>query len=731
MSTDAARCPFTGPRRLFQDLAEARDSGSFPRAERFDALVVSRYDDVVAALHDPTTFSSSITVTTVSDEWREKFEGRIPASGTLLGHDNPTHDRLRSAVNTFFVPRRLQRYEPWMREQAHRLVDGFVEDGSVELKTAFGLPLPLRVISHIVGLDAERAEWIGHALAFFQGDRDLYHSTTREQKAELLFELHDYIREVMEERRRERRDDLISHVWNERDAGIEMTDFEMLSLFPGLMLAGHETSSNLICMALSHLLADRSRWEWAQRDDASRARALEELVRYESAITGMTRLVTSDTTLGGIPLAAGQRVFLAYASGSRDPARFDHPDDIDFHRSMQTAHLGFGQGIHACLGAPLARILLRVELDVLHERLPGIDLAVPYEDLEYTMVSEGRGMVGLPLRWTPAARRKTAVEAPAAESPGTVSFESFRVAAIEQVAAHVREVRLRCDGRAPRWEAGAHVDVRLPNGIVRQYSIVPGGDPSEVRIAVLKEPASRGSSRYIHDELEVGAQVGVGAPRNHFALSVAGFYLFVAGGIGITPLLRMIEEAEAAAVPWRLLYLGRSLDHMAYASALREKYASKVYVWPSDERGRFDVSTIWDRLPTRDALVYACGPDSLLSAVEATARAVDRLDHLVLERFSPRDVAYEPNTEFDVEIASTGRILSVPPDRSVLEVVNEAGANVLSTCQEGTCGTCEVRVLGGIPEHRDSVLDARERLSNETMMICVSRCAGRRLVLDL
>src|SRR3954452_17910370 len=399
-------CPFTHPRSLFQDLATTRAADGLPYAEAFGARVVSRYDEIVKALHDPGTFSSVATVPEMPSPFREMFTGRVPSRGTLLGLDNPDHDRLRAAVNTFFMPRRLTRYEPWIREQAHRLVDGFVEQGSTDLKTSFALPLPLRVIAHVVGLDADRADWIGAALGFFLGPADIHHPGTPEEKAQLLLDLHDHVLEVMAERKRDRRDDLISHVWDQRDAGVvEMTDFEMLSLFPGLMLAGHETSSNLICTGPSHLLADPARYAAAQRDDDSRAAALEELFRFESAITGMKRLVTRDTTLAGMPLQAGEHVFLAYASGSRDAGRFAAPDELDLDRSWAVPHLGFGQGVHACLGAPLARLLLRVELGVLHERLPDLRLAAPGGELQRTAVSEGRGMVALPLSWTPVPVR--------------------------------------------------------------------------------------------------------------------------------------------------------------------------------------------------------------------------------------------------------------------------------------------------------------------------------------
>jgi cytochrome P450 len=304
--TAAARCPFTDPHRLVADLADARATAGLPRSDALDARVVARYPDVVAALHDPVTFSSRPTVPDIPPPFADLLGGRVPTRGTLLGHDDPDHGRLRSAVNGFFLPRRLARYESWIRERAHRVVDGFVHDGTVDLKPQFALPLPLQVISHLVGLDPDRHAWLHRSLGFFLGPGDP-HPGTPQEKAVLLLELHDHLLELMEERRTDRRDDLISHVWDQRDSGaVEMSDFEMLSLFPGLMLAGHETTSNLICTGLSHLLADPARYEQAMQDDASRAAALEELLRYESAITGMRRLVTRDTELGGEQLHAGE-----------------------------------------------------------------------------------------------------------------------------------------------------------------------------------------------------------------------------------------------------------------------------------------------------------------------------------------------------------------------------------------------------------------------------------------
>jgi ferredoxin-NADP reductase len=283
----------------------------------------------------------------------------------------------------------------------------------------------------------------------------------------------------------------------------------------------------------------------------------------------------------------------------------------------------------------------------------------------------------------------------------------------------------------PDWEPGAHIDLELPDGALRQYSLCGRPGAAELRIAVLREDGGRGGSVAVHDRLRVGDRLRVRGPRNHFRLRPAGTLLFVAGGIGITPLLPMIEEAAHRGSDWRLLYLGRSADRMAYLDELTARHGARVEAWPSRDRGRLDLDRAWDRLPDRDGYVYACGPEVLLTGLEDSARRAGREDHLVVERFAARPAVHGPNHAFEVVLARSGAVVAVAEDDTVLDAVNRAGAGVLSTCREGTCGTCEVRVLDGVPEHRDSVLSLEERLAEETMMTCVSRCRGRRLVLDL
>ncbi|MFR0356021.1 PDR/VanB family oxidoreductase [Streptomyces sediminimaris] len=278
----------------------------------------------------------------------------------------------------------------------------------------------------------------------------------------------------------------------------------------------------------------------------------------------------------------------------------------------------------------------------------------------------------------------------------------------------------------PAWQPGAHVDVLLGPELERQYSLC--GDPADRsawRVAVLREPAGRGGSARVHEQVGEGDKVRVRGPRNHFRLEPAARYRFVAGGIGITPILPMLAAAEAAGAEWTLLYGGRTRGSMAFVQELA-RYEGRVTVVPQDESGLLDLDAALADLPD-GTLVYCCGPAPLLDAVEERCPA----ERLRVERFTPKEQPAGDNGAFEVELAQSGRTVTVPPDVSVLDAVRAAGVEVLFSCTEGTCGTCETDVLEGTPDHRDSVLTDAERRSGETMMICVSRCRGKRLVLDL
>ncbi|MET9897406.1 PDR/VanB family oxidoreductase [Streptomyces sp. NPDC006446] len=298
----------------------------------------------------------------------------------------------------------------------------------------------------------------------------------------------------------------------------------------------------------------------------------------------------------------------------------------------------------------------------------------------------------------------------------------------ESVADGVLALTLRhpLGAELPSWEPGAHIDVVLGPGLERQYSLC--GDPADRRawrIAVLREPDGRGGSTYVHKQLGDGDLVRVRGPRNHFALASAPRYRFVAGGIGITPILPMLAAAEAAGAEWSLLYGGRTRGSMAFTRELG-RFGDRVTLAPQDETGLLDLAPVLDEV-SEGTLVYCCGPGPLLDAVEERCPA----GLLHVERFRPKPQEAGGEGEFEVVLDRSGRTLTVAPGVSVLDTVRAAGVEVLFSCAEGTCGTCETDVLEGAPDHRDSVLTDEEREAGGTMLICVSRCRGKRLVLDL
>jgi ferredoxin-NADP reductase len=284
--------------------------------------------------------------------------------------------------------------------------------------------------------------------------------------------------------------------------------------------------------------------------------------------------------------------------------------------------------------------------------------------------------------------------------------------------------------RLPDWAPGAHVDLMLPNGSTRQYSLCGSRwDAFRYRVGVLREPAGRGGSAFVHDRLRVGDTVGVGGPRNNFALVPSAQYLFIAGGIGITPLLPMVHQADLLGADWDLVYGGRRRSSMAFLDELAG-YGDRVHVHPEDEDGLLDLPA-WLGEVRPDTAVYCCGPGPLLDAVERACRGWPPYA-LRTERFVAKEQrAPVRDTPFEVRLARSGTAVTVNPEVTVLDAVRAAGAQVLSSCQQGTCGTCETDVVQGVPDHRDSILGDAERAAGDCMFICVSRSCSDRLVLDL
>jgi tetrachlorobenzoquinone reductase len=308
----------------------------------------------------------------------------------------------------------------------------------------------------------------------------------------------------------------------------------------------------------------------------------------------------------------------------------------------------------------------------------------------------------------------------------------LRVRSVTWEAPNILSYELRAleGGELPPFTAGAHIDLTLPSGLVRSYSLVNAqAERHRYVIAVQKDRASRGGSKWVHEGLRAGDVVNVAGPRNNFALDESAQHsIFLAGGIGITPILGMIDRLQTLGRSWQLVYCARKRAGTAFVDAL-ERMPQVRFNFDEEPGGRMlDVAALVKEAPS-GAHLYCCGPLPMLEAFEQATNALPR-ERVHVEYFTAKE---PPAREggFKVVLARSARELTVPPGKTILDTLSEAGINVAHSCTEGVCGTCETRVLEGIPDHRDLILTEGERASNKTMMICCSGAKSERLVLDL
>jgi tetrachlorobenzoquinone reductase len=313
---------------------------------------------------------------------------------------------------------------------------------------------------------------------------------------------------------------------------------------------------------------------------------------------------------------------------------------------------------------------------------------------------------------------------------------SLEVTDVQAEARDVVSIELRDPRGAslPPFEAGAHLEIDLPNGMVRHYSLVNDcRERDRYVIGVGRIAGSRGGSIFVHQSIRRGMTLAVSAPRNNFRLDPqAERFLFIAGGIGITPIMSMIRACEVDVKPWRLVYATRNCQRAAFYERLSE-HGPRVQFHFDDQRGAMlDVAHCLSDVRSGEH-VYCCGPQPLMEAVRMHSKPLPA-DTVHFEYFTAP--AEAPNGAavagaFEVELRSSGRRFSVPPDKSILEVLEAGGLQLPFSCREGLCGTCLTAVCEGVPEHHDYVLSQAERDAGQSMTICVSRSKSPLLVLDL
>lgn len=372
-----------------------------------DLWMVSRYDDIWAVLRDPARFSAGNALSPVSpftpEAQRILLDGGYTLKPALTNNDPPGHTRVRGHINKAFSARRIAQLEPRIRQYTDGLIDAFVANGRADLIHQFAYPLPIQVVFRLIGIPEEDMDqikdWCGNRVRFIFGN-----VSPEEQVAcaRNLVTFWHYIQAFCEARRREPQDDLTSELaaTADRDESL-LSMHEVASVVMGLGFAGHETTTNMIGSAVLHLL---SSGEWARlcAGPALVENAVEELLRYDGSVPVWRRVAKEEVELGGVTIPAGGKIALLLGSANHDEAHFARPDRFDIERENARDHLAFGKGIHFCIGAALARLEIRIALERLAQRLPGLRLT-PGQRIEYVPTLSFRGPKQLLIEWDPAS----------------------------------------------------------------------------------------------------------------------------------------------------------------------------------------------------------------------------------------------------------------------------------------------------------------------------------------
>lgn len=641
----------------------------------------------------------------------------------VLTSDGEQHTDIRAGVDPRLKPDAVTAVvDSIVRPVARRRLDAIADAGRAELMASYFEPVSVEALRHVMGLDAlvdadTLRRWfagLNTGIANFALDPGTFALADGISR-----EIDDVVAPLIAELSAHPDDSMISHMlWagvrdgRPRPASAIMPTLKVI-LLGGMQEPGHAAASTLLGLFTRPEQLARV----AAAPEELAAQAVNEGLRWIAPIGAIERQASVDTEVAGVRIPAGAIVEAVIASANRDESRYEDPDVFDLDRATRS-HQAFGAGDHFCAGHFFARQVERIMFEELLDRLP--TLRQPADSVVDVSGWFFRAPTSLDAEWEGARPAREAIVLPLGTRP-------LVVAGIRRETDDVLELELRDPdgGDLPEWAPGAHIDLWAVPQRGGQYSLL--GDPADRslwRIGVYREPESRGVSRTVHESLRIGDRVPVGGPRNNFTLVDAPEYLFVAGGIGITPLLPMLAAAEDAGRPSELHWATRG-DRGPFEAALHGRSGIHRY---TPATSRLDLRALLAEA-SDGLVVYGCGPDRMLDELETLASEFGLDVHL--ERFTGVAAVRDGDRPFELELASTGERLTVPADRSALSVLQDRGIQVLTACGEGNCGSCETKVLSGAVEHRDVLLTPAQRAAGDRMMVCVSRAAGERVVIDL
>lgn len=711
--------------------------------------VVTRYEDIKQIFRDNITFSPCIAlekITPTGHEANAVLESyNYGMSRTLVNEDEPAHMPRRRLLMEPFTVQALKHHEPMVRRLVGEYIDRFIDDGKADLVDQMLWEVPLTVALHFLGvpeedMDTLREYSIAHTV-------NTWGRPKPEEQVAVAHAVGNFWQlagKILEKMRK----NPDQPGWMQYGIRMQQQHPDVVpdSYLHSMMMAGivaaHETTANASANAIKLLLSHRHVWEDICADPSLIPNAVEECLRHNGSVAAWRRQVTRDVKIGGIPIDAGSKLLIVTSSANHDERHFADADLVDIRRENASDQLTFGYGSHQCMGKNLARMEMQIFLEALTRRLPHMKLS--RQTFTYVPNTSFRGPEHLWVEWAPAANpERNDPQVLSGHHPVRLGEPSTHalsrqvvVQQTDMLTDNIMRIRLAAaNGQTlPSWTPGSHIDVICGDlDISRQYSLC--GDPKDrqvLDIAVLLETDGRGGSAWIHQTIRSGMPLHIRGPRNHFRFDdKTKKAIFIAGGIGITPISAMARAAKEHGIDYQIHYCARSRKNMAFLEQLTQLHGQRLHVYASDESQRADFSTLL-ATPEQDVQIYACGPLRMTEALQQLCETWPD-DALRIEHFQSALGKLDPEKEhaFDAELKQTGITISVAAGQSLLEALRSANIDIQSDCEEGLCGSCEVSVLSGQPDHRDVVLTRTERAAGNKMMSCCSRAKDKCIVLDL
>jgi cytochrome P450/ferredoxin-NADP reductase len=710
--------------------------------------VVTRYESIKAIFRDNIAFSPSIAlekITPTGDEANAVLASYDYAMArTLVNEDEPAHMPRRRLLMDPFTPEELKHHEPMVRKLAREYVDRFIDDGKADLVDQMLWEVPLTVALHFLGVPEEDMDTLRkYSIAHTVNTWGRPKPEEQVEVAHAVGNFWQFAGKVLDKMRL----DPSGPGWmkygirKQAEHPEIVTDSYLHSMMMAGIVAAHETTANATANAMKLLLQHPRVWREICEDASLIPNAVDECLRHNGSVAAWRRLATKDVRIEDVDIPAGSKLLIVMSSANHDERHFSDADLFDIRRDNASDHLTFGYGSHQCMGKNLARMEMQIFLQEFTKRIPHMKLTE--QTFSYVPNTSFRGPEHLWVEWDPTQnperRNGTVFQEEVPVRIGEPSRHTITrpvvVESVTPVADGIVKLRLVAPdgGSLPQWTPGSHIDIECGGPeLSRQYSLC--GDPGDValEIAVLREEEGRGGSAWIHANVRTGDRLKIRGPRNHFRMDESlTKVILIAGGIGITPVSAMARRAKTLGMDYELHYSGRSRSTMAFIEQLAALHGERLHVYASDEGSRNDLRTLLAH-PQPDCQIYACGPVRMLAALEESCAGWPA-DALRTEHFVSTAGALDPAKEqaFEVELKDSGIVISVAADQTLLAALRAANVDVQSDCEEGLCGSCEVRVLAGKVDHRDVVLTRAERETNAKMMTCCSRAQSGRLVLEI